>query len=94
MVCAEKYISQLGDYLLNLDMSPNRNADIVAIVNAQKGTVSLRSKNYDVSAIAKACGGGGHERAAGFKLEDHWLQDDVAEMLQRHVGCMVEKNFS
>ncbi len=86
VVCAERYTSQLGDYLLNLDMSPNHNADIVAIVNAQKSTVSLRSKNWDVSAIARACGGGGHERAAGFKLEDRWLQDDVAQTVHMYAS--------
>lgn len=84
VVCAERYISALGDYLLNLDLPNNRKPDIVAIVNAQKNTVSLRSRKWDVSAIAKACGGGGHENAAGFQLEDRWLQDDVAELVQMY----------
>lgn len=81
VVFAEKYISQLGEFLLNMDMSPNSKADIAAIVNAQKGTVSLRSKTWDVSIIAKACGGGGHEKAAGFELKGYWLSNNVARMV-------------
>ncbi|WP_235598491.1 DHH family phosphoesterase [Kosmotoga arenicorallina] len=46
--------------------------------------VSLRSKSYfDVSEVAKAFGGGGHERAAGFTLTyDNDLQEALEEVIE------------
>jgi len=43
-------------------------ADIVAIINVDSCSISLRSKKCNVREIAKALGGGGHARAAGAKL--------------------------
>ncbi len=43
------------------------NADIAAIVRSDGG-LSLRSKNFNVQALAKALGGGGHPKAAGAKI--------------------------
>ncbi|MGB9804933.1 DHH family phosphoesterase, partial [Desulfofundulus sp.] len=65
IVFAEQYISQVGHKLL--ETYP---VDVAVIVNFQKNTVSLRSrdKGVDVSEIAKALGGGGHPTAAGFML--------------------------
>lgn len=45
----------------------------VACINSDGKTVSLRSdkngNNFDVSAIARRFGGGGHRNASGFKLK-------------------------
>lgn len=58
--------------------------DVAVIVNVQKGVVSLRSKKADVSAIAKALGGGGHPKAAGFTLAaKHLFHDKIADLLGR-----------
>lgn len=73
---AERYTSQIGQKLL--ETYP---VDIAVIINAQKGTVSLRSKEADVSAIAKALGGGGHPKAAGFTLQKYLFHDEMAEWL-------------
>jgi len=43
-------------------------ADIIAIINVDSCSISLRSKKCNVREIAKALGGGGHARAAGAKL--------------------------
>jgi Predicted phosphohydrolase (DHH superfamily) len=55
--------------------------DIAVIINAQKGTVSFRSKEADVSDLAKALGGGGHPRAAGCTLPKHLFHDEIANLL-------------
>lgn len=45
--------------------------DYVVCVNPSHNTVSMRSRDdgVDVGEIAKRCGGGGHEPAAGFKFD-------------------------
>jgi len=73
---AEKYTSQIGHKML--EIYP---VDIAVIINAQKGVVSLRSKETDVSAFAKTLGGGGHPKAAGFTLPKHLFQDGIADLL-------------
>ena len=56
---------------------------------ADKISVNLRSRgNADVSRIAQQFGGGGHARAAGFKVTDKTLAevtDDLAEVVQHVV---------
>ncbi|HEX6548199.1 MAG TPA: DHHA1 domain-containing protein [Candidatus Dormibacteraeota bacterium] len=62
IVFAEQYWSVLAHELMErLDV------DATAIVNAARGTVSLRGRGLDVSVIAKALGGGGHANAAAFR---------------------------
>jgi oligoribonuclease NrnB/cAMP/cGMP phosphodiesterase (DHH superfamily) len=82
IVFAEQYISQVGHKLL--ETYP---VDVAVIVNVQKNTVSLRSrdKGVDVSEIAKALGGGGHPTAAGFMLPRNKFRDDIAAMLLRGI---------
>ena len=65
LTIAEKYNSEIGDYLLNkLDVK------YVLMVNSKKNKISLRSKgNFDVSNIATHFGGGGHKNAAGFRID-------------------------
>jgi oligoribonuclease NrnB/cAMP/cGMP phosphodiesterase (DHH superfamily) len=62
VVFAEQYWSVLAHELMErLDV------DATAIVNAARGTVSLRGRELDVSVIAKRLGGGGHANAAAFR---------------------------
>ena len=57
-----------------------------------KVSVNLRSRNkVDVSAIAQQFGGGGHARAAGFKVTGKSVQA-VADMLAKAVQEAVSKN--
>jgi len=47
-------------------------------------TVSLRSKfNVDVSKIASFYGGGGHMRAAGFKVENVRLENIIKDLIEK-----------
>ena len=73
---AERLASQIGQKMLETYL-----VDVAVIVNAQKGVVSLRSKKVDVSPLAKALGGGGHPKAAGFTLPKHLFQDEIADLL-------------
>lgn len=65
-IIAEKYTSELGSLICNkLDV------DIAVIVT--ENSVSLRSIDVDVSAIAKERGGGGHYCASGFPINKNKL---------------------
>lgn len=67
--CSYDFVSEVGHELLNRNP---RAAFAACIVRSYDGTTySLRSndRRLDVSAIAKAYGGGGHRNAAGFRLE-------------------------
>ncbi|MEM4798718.1 MAG: DHHA1 domain-containing protein [Sulfolobales archaeon] len=55
-------VSSLAHYLLSL-----YDAEIVAVLRSN-GSISFRSKNYNVREIAKALGGGGHVKAAGARI--------------------------
>jgi len=73
---AEKLISEIGHNILH-----EFSVDVAVIVNAQKGTVSFRSKKSDVSLLAKALGGGGHPNAAGSTIPDHLLYHRIVDLL-------------
>jgi len=67
-VYADQYHSQLGNAICHkLDV------DFAMVVDINKGKVSLRSiGDFDVSEIAKQCGGGGHKNASGYMFDvDH-----------------------
>lgn len=67
-----KYSVQIADseYVANTlrDVSGIELAMLVKEYGPEEFKVSLRSKNIDVSEIARANGGGGHENAAGFTI--------------------------
>lgn len=48
-----------------------KRAELAIIVDSTSWQLSFRSKTLDVSSMAKAYGGGGHKRAAGFKISSH-----------------------
>jgi oligoribonuclease NrnB/cAMP/cGMP phosphodiesterase (DHH superfamily) len=58
-----------------------RGVDLVLIIDAVSGMASLRSRDSgpDCSMIAGLYGGGGHARAAGFKLSTHQLLRNLFE---------------
>ena len=65
VVFAETNTSELGNYII-----VNSDVDYALIINAQRGSASLRSrKEVDISQIAVRNGGGGHKNAAGFPLK-------------------------
>ena len=66
IVFAERYISQVGDYILE----QNPDIDFCAIVNFPV-SVSLRTRRDDINLgkdVAAVLGGGGHPKAAGYSL--------------------------
>lgn len=68
VVFAEKYISSVGDYILNC----HPEIDFCAIINLPS-SVSLRGKSDALNLgveIARPLGGGGHPKAAGYQLKD------------------------
>lgn len=60
----------LTSYLANLLLS-RYNADIAVI--CRRGSLSFRSKSYNVRELAKALGGGGHAKAAGAAVKPGFL---------------------
>lgn len=67
LVAAEQYTSSLGNYLLQ----QFEEAEYVVILDMLHDKASLRSKGkVNVADLAKACGGGGHAKAAGFIMSD------------------------
>jgi hypothetical protein len=76
---AESYQSDLAERLMT-----KFGVQATAIVNAGKRTVSLRGRDFDVSAIAQRQGGGGHARAAAFSFRGADLELD----LERFEGAL------
>lgn len=67
LAIAEKYTSELGEYLLNKYQECSYVVILKLDINSV--SVSLRSRgDFDVSEIARRYGGGGHKAAAGFRL--------------------------
>jgi oligoribonuclease NrnB/cAMP/cGMP phosphodiesterase (DHH superfamily) len=76
-VFAESNTSELGNYII-----VNADVDYVLIINAQKGSASLRSrKEVDISHIAVRNGGGGHKNAAGFPLKVDFGLDKILKKM-------------
>lgn len=48
-----------------------RTAELAIVVDISTWSLSFRSKTLDVSRMAQEYGGGGHKRAAGFKISSH-----------------------
>jgi uncharacterized protein len=72
-VCyAEQYQSDVAERLMT-----GLGVAATAIVNPARRTVSLRGKDFDVSAVAQRMGGGGHARAAAFSFRDGELEKEL-----------------
>lgn len=56
-----------------------RRAELAIIVDSTTWQLSFRSKTLDVSSMAQVFGGGGHKRAAGFKIGSHGILRAVLE---------------
>ena len=66
----------LANFLSNL-----QDADFILVLceednNLIKGSLRTTKENIDVSILAKALGGGGHQKAAGFKIEKEQNSSD------------------
>jgi phosphoesterase RecJ-like protein len=62
-------------------------AEVAAVfkeIEPSHWSVSMRAKNYDISAVASAFGGGGHRLAAGYSADGS--ADDVVQALQTALG--------
>jgi uncharacterized protein len=74
-VCyAEQYQSDVAERLMT-----GLGVAATAIVNPARRTVSLRGRDFDVSAVAQRQGGGGHARAAAFTFKG----TDLEKVLER-----------
>ena len=72
-VCyAEQYQSDVAERLMT-----GLGVAATAIVNPARRTVSLRGRDFDVSAVAQRQGGGGHARAAAFTFKGHELEKEL-----------------
>jgi uncharacterized protein len=72
-VCyAEQYQSDVAERLMT-----GLGVAATAIVNPSRRTVSLRGRDFDVSAVAQRQGGGGHARAAAFSFQHGDLEKDL-----------------
>jgi oligoribonuclease NrnB/cAMP/cGMP phosphodiesterase (DHH superfamily) len=69
---AEQYQSDVAERLMTA-----LGVAATAIVNPARRTVSLRGRDFDVSAVAQHQGGGGHARAAAFSFRDSELEKDL-----------------
>ena len=67
-----RYVSEFG----NLVCSQNPDVDLFMSINLNKKTVEMRSvkDDIDLSVIASTFGGGGHKSAAGFPLQEDFLE--------------------
>ena len=73
-VCyAEQYQSDVAERLMT-----GLGVAATAVVNPARRTVSLRGRDFDVSAVAQRQGGGGHARAAAFSFRGGDLEADLA----------------
>ncbi|MDQ6919122.1 MAG: DHHA1 domain-containing protein [Candidatus Dormibacteraeota bacterium] len=72
-VCyAEQYQSDVAERLMT-----DLGVAATAIVNPARRTVSLRGRDFDVSAVAQRQGGGGHARAAAFTFRGGELEKEL-----------------
>lgn len=72
-------------------------AKIVVLFSESNGMIkiSLRStENFDVVAIAKDFGGGGHEKAAGFKMEGLTLEEAKRIVLKKLRGIILDEDHA
>lgn len=60
--------NEIAMRILNGDKIDGRHVDFVAIADHTSGMISLRSKDVNVAKIAERFGGGGHAKAAAFRI--------------------------
>ena len=77
-VFADKYISELGNYICK----QHSELDFVCLINLSENKISFRTtKDYvNVARIASLFGGGGHPKSAGASIHSH-LKDKIIEEL-------------
>ncbi len=83
--------SIIGNYILS------RGADIAIIIHRDLKALSFRSKKCNVQILAKAFGGGGHEKASGAPLKMNSIQRSILRIfsgfpfLQDHISRLIMK---
>lgn len=81
-----KHDVQMGDAETVVNMLRDLQGIDVSMIIKEYGPfeykVSLRSKEYDVSAVARAQGGGGHIRASGYTIEVETLEEAYQKALE------------
>jgi oligoribonuclease NrnB/cAMP/cGMP phosphodiesterase (DHH superfamily) len=82
---AEQYQSDVAEALMAA-----LGVNATAIVNASRGTVSMRGRDIDVSLIARHFGGGGHARAAAFSVAGKPLEAGLVEFRQALVRALLD----
>ncbi len=77
----EKFGVQMGDAETIVNMLRDLNEVEVSMIvkeyDNKESKISLRSKDVDVSELARKCGGGGHIRASGFSIYDLDLEQAI-----------------
>ena len=77
-VIASRHTSQLGHQLAN-----EAGANYGAVYLPEFGKVELRSNGFDVGALALQRGGGGHERASGYLVDEVRFEDIIPKNAPR-----------
>lgn len=101
VVVTQEMVNRLGAQLLDADSLAERARDIKGILvsvlfkqDVDMWRVSLRSRSaeYDVSAIARSFGGGGHKPAAAFR----WRKDfeTLQAQVRERVGLLLSGKFT
>lgn len=81
IVYAERYRSELGNYLIG----KHEDLKYIALINISRG-ISYRGKDrIDLSVISKQRGGGGHKNAAGSPLPENLLKQ-ITEIIFKEVN--------
>ena len=87
IVFADRYISQLGNYLC--EAYPDYSLAIVIDPGACKVSYRTNKDNVNVGEIAKVFGGGGHPKAAGHIFVDTLRSDMARNLFFYHIGDTV-----
>lgn len=84
---AEDYTSYIADMYLD----KNKNVDFLIILNLKKGLGSIRTQkeNIHVGKIAEKLGGGGHEKASGFSINEE-LYNSIMSGLNESIMGIIE----
>lgn len=78
VVFAEKYRSELGNYLSVI----HQELDLIVIINMSGGMSLRTSKDIDISNLAKKLNGGGHKQACGAPVDSEVKSDVIKNLFK------------
>lgn len=87
IVYAERYRSQLGNYLINL----HNDIDFVAIISITRSVSYRGNGKVDLSLYAAKYGGGGHKNASGNSLPPDLLKN-ITKLIFKDITFKEEEN--